>query len=115
MAEKRRQPRKEQKISTVVRNRRPDGGQSIMEFSSRDISLGGLFVCTEDLSVFALGDEVEILVDAEGEKYYEGRARVVRSARVFTEQGAPVDSGYGLMFLDPGEDLVDILARQLEG
>ena len=114
MAEKRRQERKPVKISTVVRKGKPEGGLSVMEFYSKDVSLGGIFVCTEDLSVLDLGDDIEILVDAEGTKYYEGRARVVRSARVFSDEGVPMDSGFGLMFLDPEKEFLDILARQLE-
>jgi len=114
MAEKRRQVRQPVKISTVVRKGKSEGGQSVMEFYSKDISLGGIFICTEDLSVLDLGDEIEILVDAEGAKYYEGRARVVRSARVFSDQGIPMDSGFGLMFLDPEKEFLDILAQQLE-
>jgi hypothetical protein len=114
MAEKRRQERKTAKISTLVRKGKVPGGQSVMEFYSKDVSLGGIFICTEDLSVLELGDEIEILVDAEGEKYYEGRARVVRSARVFSDEGVPMDSGFGVMFLDPEKEFLDILAKQLE-
>ena len=114
MEEKRKTSRKKVIITTVVRKLRPEGGCSIYEFKSKDLSLGGIFISAEDLSLFDLGEEIEILVDDDGKRYYEGRAIVVRSARVFTEEGSQVDSGYGLMFLTPGPELKEMLKEKLQ-
>lgn len=98
----------------IARKERPYGGRSIMEFRSLDLSRGGLFIATENLSLFELGEELEILVDDEGRQYYEGRARVVRSARVFTAEGDQVESGYGLMFVNPGTGFQRMLFEKLD-
>ena len=114
MEEKRKHPRKRVTVTTVLRKERPEGGHSIMEFKSSDLSLGGVFISTENLSILDLGDELEILVDANREKYYEGTARVVRSARIFSDEGDQVDSGYGLMFLNPDEAFQNMLREKLK-
>jgi hypothetical protein len=105
--ERRKTARKPLLVTTIVRKSPPGGSgeYEIMEFRTRDMSSGGIFISTEDLSIFDLGEEVEILVDDSGERYYEGRARIVRSARKFTDEGSPVESGYGIMFLTPETDL----------
>ncbi len=115
MEEKRDNERKKMAVTTIVRKTKPAGGQAIMEFCSRDLSRGGLFISTEKLNLFDLGEEIEILVDDKGEKYYEGKAKVVRSARVFGEEGEVLDCGYGLMFLNPGEDFKEMLLERLGG
>lgn len=101
-------------VTTVLRSEKPEGGHAIMEFKSGDLSFGGVFISTEDLSILDLGDEFEILVDANKEKYYEGSARVVRSARVFSEEGKQIDSGFGLMFLNPDEAFQAMLSEKLK-
>ena len=111
--DKRRAERKEVALTTLLRKEKPEGGHSVMEFKSGNLSFGGIFVSTEDLSVLDLGEELEILVDADKEKYYEGKARVVRSARVFSNEGTQVDSGFGLMFLDPDESFKTMLEKKL--
>jgi hypothetical protein len=102
--ERRKSERKPLLVTTIVRKSQGAGEYEIMEFRTRDMSSGGIFISTEDLSIFELGDEVEILVDDSGERYFEGKARVVRSARVFTDEGNPVESGFGIMFLTPETD-----------
>ncbi len=126
MSEKRKAVRKPVLITTVIRKTTPAGnaakgagmgtagGYEIMEFRTRDLSTGGIFLSTEDLSVFDLGEEVEILVDDDGTRYYEGKARVVRSARVFSGEGNPVESGFGLMFLSPDSEFNGMLTRKLK-
>lgn len=111
----RKAQRKPMLVTTVLRRQRPGGGYEIMEFRSRDISEGGIFVCAEDLGVFDLGEELEILVDDAGARYYEGKARVVRSSRVFTGEAQPLESGFGLMFLSPDTEFSQMLARKLKG
>ena len=112
--EKRSDERKKIQIVTYVKKKMPDGSLSIMQFVSKDVSRGGVFIATEDLSLFDLGEEQEILVDDLDERLYEGKARIVRSARVFTENGEMIESGFGLMFLNPDKAFIDMLARKLE-
>ncbi len=117
MVDRRKAVRKRLQARTVIR--RPARGGSageyeVMEFLTKDMSTGGAFITSEDLSVFDLGEEVEILVDDNGERYYEGKARVVRAARVFAEHGSPVESGFGLMFLAPDGDFMAMLVRKLK-
>ena len=113
MEEKRDNERKKIAVTTIVRKMKPAGGQAIMEFRSRDLSRGGLFISTENLDLFDLGEEIEILVDHDGEKYYEGKAEVVRSARIFGEESEILDCGYGIMFINPGEDFKEMLLAKL--
>ncbi len=112
--DKRQSERKKIVVTTVVRKQTPSGKYSIMEFQSKDMSLGGIFICSEDLSIFDLGEEVEILVDDNGNKYYEGKARIVRSARILNEEGGQTESGFGLMFLNPDKEFKTMLVQKLE-
>ncbi len=114
MDNKRKDDRKKIGITTIIKKPNAGGGYSIMEFKSIDLSLGGVFISTEDLSIFDLGEEVEILVDTYTDKLYEGIARVVRSARVFSEKNEIVDSGFGLMFKNPDKALKDSLTVKLD-
>ena len=113
MDEKRVDERKKIAVTTIVRKMKPAGGQTIMEFRSRDLSRSGLFISTENLDLFDLDEEIEILVDHNGEKFYEGKAEVVRSARVFGAESEILDCGYGLMFINPGEDFKEMLLAKL--
>ena len=114
MAEKRQHNRTPLQIKTLVRKPMPDGGTVVMEFRSKDLSRGGVFVSTEDLSIFDLGEEIEVLVDDRGERFYTGNARVVRSARIFSEDGTQTESGFGLMFIEPDESFVSMLVRRTD-
>ncbi len=113
MQEKRRYERRRVCVTTIVRKNQPHRGRSIMEFRSLDLSRGGLFIATENLGLFELGEELEIMVDRDGRQYYEGRARVVRSARVFTDAGEQVESGFGLMFVNPDAGFQRMLSEKL--
>jgi hypothetical protein len=113
MQEKRSSERKRLELITVVRKPLSHQGATLMEFISRDLSEGGIFILSEDLSVFDLGEELDILIDNRGERYYEGRARVVRSARIISDREARLESGFGLMFEAPKEDFRRMLDEQL--
>jgi hypothetical protein len=111
--ERRSGERKKVMVTTLVRQRKDDDEVEIMEFRSRDLCIGGIFISTEDLSLFQLGEELEILIDDDGRKYYKGRARVVRSARLLSREGELADSGFGLMFTSPDPDFLEIVQRKL--
>ena len=100
--------------TTIIKRPDTGGGYSILEFKSVDLSLGGVFISTEDLSLFELGEEVEILVDTYTDKLYEGSACVVRSARVFSEDNEITDCGFGLMFKDPDKVFTESISTKLD-
>jgi len=101
-------------VTTLVRRGGEDDQVEIMEFRSRDLCIGGIFISTEDLSLFRLGEDLEILIDDDGRKYYKGRAKVVRSSRLLSRDGELTDSGFGLMFTSPDPDFVEIVQKKLE-
>ena len=70
MDERRSEERKPIIITTIIRKIKPQSGYEVLEFKSKDLCLGGIFVSTEDLSLFDLGEEMEILVDDDGKRYY---------------------------------------------
>jgi hypothetical protein len=113
MEEKRKNERKKVDITTVIRKMKTKGRYAIMEFKAKDLSLGGVFILTEDLNIFDLGEQLEILVDTGGKVYYEGAAIVVRSARVFTDDDIQLESGFGLMFINPNKEFTEQLLKKL--
>lgn len=113
MEEKRKCERKKIMIATMVRKRIPVEGYEIMEFKSKNLSIGGIFISTEDLTLFDLGEEIEILVDDNGKRYFQGKAVVVRSARIVTEEGKQVESGFGLMFSSPDKEFKEMMKERL--
>ena len=113
MEEKRASQRKRVAITTVIKKQLPDGTYQIMEFLSDNLSHGGVFILVEDLSLFDLGEEIEVLVELRGDRYYAGNAKVVRSARIFSENEQTTQSGFGLMFLNPDADFRQMLLKKL--
>jgi hypothetical protein len=113
MQERRQSERKRVMVTTTIRKRKGNDEYEIMEFRSRDLCVGGIFVSTEDLSLFDLGEELEILIDDDGHKYYKGKAKVVRSARVLSREGELTDSGFGLMFTSPDPDFMEIIQKKI--
>jgi hypothetical protein len=100
---------------TYVRKALPDGNYNLLQFSSKDLSEGGVFITTDDLSLLEIGEECEVMLEENKEKLYQTQAKVVRGARVFTQGGEQTFSGYGLMFFDPEDDFLDMLQNQLSG
>ena len=114
MKDQRKGERKKMVITTVIRKAKPEGGYAIFEFRSRDLSEGGIFIFTENLTLLDLGEEIELLVDVNEKKYYEGQGRVVRSSRAFTEEGRQTESGFGIMFVDPDDSFKGMLSETLK-
>ncbi|HEQ71267.1 MAG TPA: PilZ domain-containing protein [Spirochaetia bacterium] len=112
MVERRKNKRTACRLRTQVRRTTPDGKTELMEFVSTNLSLGGVFIQAEDLSLFDLGEELTVRIEDKENKFYEGAVRVIRSARVFTEEKRLTASGYGLMFIDPNPEFLAMLERQ---
>ena len=112
---KRVSDRKTVHLTTYVRKELPGGGYTLMQFVSRNLSVGGIFISADDLSLFDLGEELHILVDRDRERLFEGQARVVRSARIFELEDTVTESGYGLMFTGNNPAFSAMVTEQLAG
>ena len=110
---KRRAQRVPAVITSFLRKALPDGGYALMQFMSKDLSEGGIFVVTDDLSLFDLSEEVAIIVEKGRSRYYEGSARVVRSARFFGGEGTLTESGFGLMFIEQDDEFKNAVAEEI--
>ena len=114
MEEQRDQRRKRTEIIAFVRRALPDGRSEVSEVRSVDLSEGGVFISVEDLTVFDLGEEVELMVDVGDDRYYDGKARVARSARVLSADASLSESGFGLMFLGANPDFTRAIRSRLD-
>ena len=112
-ADKRGSARKPVRLTTYVRKELPAGGYSLMQFVSRDLSEGGIFISTDDLSLFDLGEETSVIVDEERIRLFEGQARVVRSVRTFESAEVITESGFGLMFIGTSPGFSRMVAERL--
>ena len=112
-SDKRKSARKPVHLTTYIRKELPAGGYSLMQFLSKDLSEGGVFISADDLSLFDLGEELTIIVDQQRKRFFEGQARVVRSARVFESSEEITDSGFGLMFIGNDSSFTDMIKQQL--
>ena len=119
MRERRSDPRAPTTVTTYLARTLVDGSAAVMELRSADLSAGGIFLETEDLSALDLNEEVELRLGAPGERCHAAQARVVRSARRFEGGTAqPSGSGFGLQFAqcEPGfQDAVAALLNQVSG
>lgn len=113
--EKRSGDRKPVALTSYVRRELPDGGRTLMQFLSKDLSKGGIFVSSEDLTILDLDEEVDVIVEQNKERFFEGRARIVRSVRVFQTDDRIIESGFGLMFLAPDNEFTKMVEKELTG
>jgi len=111
---KRGSSRKPVHLTTYIRKELPAGGYSLMQFVSRDLSEGGVFISTDDLSLFDLGEELSVIVDRGSKRLFEGQAKVVRSSRTFGSEEAVTESGFGLMFTGDNSTFLDMVKTQLD-
>ena len=112
---KRQSDRRSVHLTTYVRKELPGGGYTLMQFVSKDLSEGGVFISAEDLSLFDLGERISVMVDRNRERIFEGQAIVVRSARVFESGTTIPESGYGLMFSGSEPEFSEMVRDQLSG
>jgi hypothetical protein len=100
MNEKRKHRRLACRMKAVVTRTLPDRKTVVNEFGVSSLSSGGVFIMAEDLSLFDLNEEIHVIVEDGEDRFYDGRARVMRSARVFAGDKKLTMSGFGLMFID---------------
>ena len=79
-----------------------DGGTSVLRLMSQDISDGGIFVLTDDMSILELDQEVSLEAKLHGKPVSLGRAVVMRAQERFDKKGQPTGGGFGLKFADFG-------------
>jgi hypothetical protein len=101
-------------LKTVIDRTLPDKRRIHLEFLSESLSCGGVFILSEDLSLFDLGEDVRVKIEDEEDCFYDGRARVVRSARYFAEDEKIDRSGFGMMFIDPPPQYMTIIDKHVE-
>lgn len=111
MNEKRKYERKLAGYTSYIRKKLPQGGETLMQFVTMNVSENGIFILSDDLSLFDLGDIVELMVDNQRDRYFEGKARVVRSVRTFSEEGSPTESGYGIMLMEPSSEYLGMVSK----
>ena len=111
-----------ERVTVVVylRQTMADGKTRLLEFRTRELSPHHLCVAADDLGLLDVGEEVELLIAAGGERFVSGRARVVGSERVFggrrgmTASGLRLTaSGFRLAFTAPDAALRAVVGRVL--
>ena len=116
-AERRLSPRRRVELPVYVRKRWPDGRSSVLGFRTADLAVGGLLLVTEDLTLFDVGETIQLMVD-DGGRYRVTDARVVRSARIRRDadrgDGRMARSGFGIRFCAPEASFRDMLRRRLQ-
>ena len=80
-------------VPVFLRQLMADGKTRLMEFHAAELSHHHLFLAADDLSLLDVGEEVELLIAAPGERLRAGRARVVGSQRVFGTRAARLAAG----------------------
>ena len=73
-----------------------DGKTRLLEFRARELSHRQVFVAADDLGLLDVGEEVEVLIAARGERLRCARALVVGSERVFAERTELTERGLRL-------------------
>ena len=98
--EHRSSQRKPVTAEVSVRKKGRDGKVTILRLLTRDISDGGLFVLSDDLSILELDQEVSLDATVGGKAVALGKAIVMRAQERFDKKGQPAGGGFGLMFTD---------------
>ena len=83
-------------VPVCLRQLMADGKTRLLEFRARELSRHQVFLAADDLGLLDVGEEVELLVAAPGERLTRGRARVTGSERVFGRRTELTPSGLRL-------------------
>lgn len=107
-------------VPVYLRQMMADGKTRLMQFHARELSHRHLFLAADDLGLLDVGEEVELMIAAPGERFSGARARVVGSERVFgrrtqmTASGPRLTaSGYRLVWAAPDQRLRAAIDRCL--
>ncbi|MBN1699948.1 MAG: PilZ domain-containing protein [Spirochaetales bacterium] len=102
--EKRRYIRKRRELDVAITRRIAGGYTKTVNLRTRDISLGGAFVKTDDLSLFRINGTVVIEIEYKNTVVLKCRAEVVRSEVVKNRFNRIVKKGFGIRFIDPSSE-----------
>ena len=87
-------------MTVYLRKTMVDGSTLLLEFRGRDLSTAGVSIAADDLTLFDLDEEVEVLLGTAAGPFATVPARVVRSVRSFAAGRGLTASGFGLEFFD---------------
>jgi hypothetical protein len=90
--------RKQISLPVLIKRKLPSGAYKEMEFKSHDISRGGMLIMVDDISLFSIGDEIELTIKYYDKVYEVGTASVVRLQKKYSSKGILVETGIGVRF-----------------
>ena len=102
-------------MPVYLRQMMADGKTRLLEFRARELSHRQVFLAADDLGLLDVGEEVELLIAARGERLSCARALVVSSERVFGRRTDVTASGYRLAWAAPDGRLRAVIDRCLRG
>ena len=88
-------------------------GKGRLEFETDNLSMDGVFLITEDLSLFEIGSQVDLGLSAGEEELYRGAAVVVRAQKIPPSGAGSPASGYGVYLEKPSVRLNNYLAEHI--
>lgn len=92
-------------IFVIITKKLPNGKKQINQFSTANISEGGVFIDCEKLDVLDVGREYEGIIDIES-KQYNVKYKAIRNSKLIDKNEIILESGYGLMFINPPLDMI---------
>ncbi|MBN2354202.1 MAG: PilZ domain-containing protein [Spirochaetales bacterium] len=101
--EMRRAQRKSLRINVTVKKPLRGEDFKLVELKSVNISETGLFLHSDDLSLFGVNEKLELAATYRRTRYDLGAARVVRKQEIHRGEGKPTSSGFGLEFTETSE------------
>jgi hypothetical protein len=104
--EKRMYRRKNKKIDACIIRSLPDGQTKKIYLKTHDISLGGVFLSSENLRLFDVEESVHVVLTDADRTVFEGEAKIVWAEALYDSQGSVLKSGYGLKFLNMSDNAI---------
>jgi hypothetical protein len=103
---KRKWHRHNEFITVIIVKPLSNGRKQINQFLTVNASEGGAFVDCEELDVLKVGNEYEGILDIES-RQYKLNFKVIRTSKTIDKNKVVIDSGYGLMFIDPPIGMIE--------
>ncbi len=109
---KRAYRRKRIKLDICITRSLPEGQYKKINLLTNDISIGGMFVESEDITLINVDETVGITISDKGKTVFEGFGKVVWSESLHEKSGKVVKSGFGLKFINMERTALDLLKRR---
>jgi c-di-GMP-binding flagellar brake protein YcgR len=94
----RRAQRKKVRVSVFIKKRLKGADFNLIELKTVDVSEAGLFLHSDDLSLFAVNEKLALAAQWKGRRLELGAARVARKQEAHRAEGKPSAAGFGLEF-----------------